>query len=397
MVLNEMVRSLNPSLRRGTMKKRLSLIFMFGVLIFFVGLGYGAEPIKVGGIFSLTGPGAHIGVAQKNSVMIAIDDFNKKGGVATRPVEMVLGDDESDPTKAVMVLKKMIETEPIVALIGPTRTDTGMAMIPTLEKEGIPTFMHAGGDAIITPVRKWIFKSPYRAADAMERIAQYLKKKNLNKIGFLYSSDGFGKDGAAIVDRLAAKFGFEVLVKETFDVKDVDMTPQFTRITAKNPQAIMVWTIGPPMGITTKNARALGIRVPLFQCHGAAEPIFFKLAGDASEGVMMPSTKIVVADQLSNRDPQKKNLVEYVKEYEARFKEVPGTMVAYGADAAFLLVEAIKKAGPDRAMIREALEGIKGYVGLSGIYNLSPEDHTGTTAKDILLVRAEKGRFKLVE
>jgi branched-chain amino acid transport system substrate-binding protein len=297
----------------------------------------------------------------------------------------------------VMVLKKMIEAEPIVALIGPTRTDTGMAMIPILEKEGIPTFMHAGGDVIITPVRKWIFKSPYRAADAMERIFVYLKKNNITKIGLLFSSDGFGKDGASIADRLASKFGFEILAKETFDVKDVDMTPQFTRINAKNPQAIIVWTIGPPIGITTKNGRALGIKVPLFQCHGAAEPTFFRLAGDASEGVMMPSTKIVVADQLSGKDPQKKNLVEYVKEYEARFKEVPGTMVAYGADAAYLLLEAIKKAGPDRAKIRDTLETTRGYVGLSGVYNLSPEDHAGTTAKDIVMVRAEKGRFKLVE
>jgi len=379
------------------MKKWSSLILISGVLIFFIGLGYSAEPIKVGGIFSLTGPGAHIGVAQRNSVLIAIDEFNKKGGVGGRPIEMVIGDDESDPTKAVMALKKMIETQPIVALIGPTRTDTGMAMIPTLEKEGIPTFMHAGGDVIITPVRKWVFKSPYRAADAMERIAQYLKKNNLNKIGFLHSSDGFGKDGAAIVDRLSAKLGFEVLAKETFDLKDVDMTAQLTRINAKAPQAIIIWTIGPPMGITTKNARALGIKVPLFQCHGAAEPIFFKLAGDAAEGVMMPSTKIVVADQLPDPDVQKKKLLEYIKEYEARFKDVAGTMVAYGADAAFLLLEAIKKAGPDRAKIRDALEGMKGYVGLSGIYNLSQEDHTGTTVKDIVLVKAEKGKFKLVE
>jgi len=379
------------------MKKILFLTLCICVWIFSLGVSYSAEPIKIGGIFSLTGPGAHIGVAQKNSVLIAIDEFNKKGGVGGRPIEMVLGDDESDPTKAVMVLKKMIETQPIVALIGPTRTDTGMAMIPTLEKEGIPTFMHAGGDVIITPVRKWVFKSPYRAADAMERIVHYLKKHNLLKIGFLHSSDGFGKDGAAIVDRLAPKFGFEVLAKETFDLKDVDMTAQLTRINAKGPQAIIFWTIGPPMGITTKNARALGIKVPLFQCHGAAEPIFFKLAGDAAEGVMMPSTKITVADQLLDTDIQKKKLVEYIKEYEAKFKETRKTMVAYGADAAYLLLEAIKKAGPDRAKVRDTLEGIKGYVGLSGIYNLSPEDHTGTTAKDIVLVKAEKGKFKLIE
>ena len=379
------------------MRKYLLLITIFGVWFFSFGITQGAEPIKIGGIFSLTGPGAHIGVAQRNSVAIGIDEFNEKGGFKGRPIEMVLGDDESDPTKAVMVLKKMIETQPIMALIGPTRTDTGMALIPTLEKEGIPAMMHAGGDVIVTPVRKWIFKAPPRAADALERIFVYLKKHNLAKIGFLHSSDGFGKDGAAIAERVAMKFGFEILAKETFDVKDVDMTAQLTRINGKDPQAIICWTIGPPMGITTKNARALGIKVPIFQCHGAGEPIFFKLAGDAAEGTMMPSAKLVVGDQLPDTDIQKKKILEYVKKYEARFKETPGMMVCNGADGTYVLLEAIGKAGPDRAKIRDALEGIKGHVGLGGIYNLSPEDHVGIIAKDLVLIRAEKGKFRLVE
>jgi branched-chain amino acid transport system substrate-binding protein len=379
------------------MRKYLLWITILGIWFFSLGITQGAEPIKIGGIFSLTGPGAHIGVAQRNSVLIGIDEFNEKGGFKGRPVEMILVDDESDPTKAVMVLKKMIESQPVVALIGPTRTDTGMALVPTLEKEQIPAMMHAGGDVIVTPIRKWIFKAPPRAADGMERIFLYLKKHNLAKIGILHSSDGFGKDGAAIADRVASKFGFEILAKETFDVKDVDMTAQLTRINAKSPQAIICWTIGPPMGITTKNVRALGIKVPLFQCHGGAEPIFFKLAGDAAEGTMMPSCKLVVGDQLPDTDVQKKGILEYVKKYESRFKETPGMMVCNGADGTYVLLEAIKKAGPDRAKIRDALEGIKGHVGLGGIYNLSPEDHVGITVKDLVLVKAEKGKFRLVE
>ena len=305
------------------MKKLLISILISAIWLFSLGVSQGVEPIKIGIIFSLTGPGAHIGVAQRNSVLIGIDEFNEKGGYKGRPLEMVIADDESDPTKTVMVLKKMIETQPIVALIGPTRTDTGMAIIPTLEKEGIPTMMHAGGDAIITPVRKWVFKAPPRAADMMERIARYLKKQNLTKIGFLHSSDGFGKDGAAIVDRIASKFGFEILAKETFDVKDVDMTAQLTRINAKGTQAIIIWTIGPPMGITVKNARALGIKAPLFQSAGSAEPLFFKLAGDAADGTMMATGKLLVGDQLPDTDVQKKKILEYVKKYEARFKETP--------------------------------------------------------------------------
>lgn len=372
-------------------------MLIFGVWLFLLGLSQGAEPIKIGGIFSLTGPGAYIGVAQRNSVSIGIDEFNEKGGFKGRPVEMVLGDDESDPTEAVIVLKKMIEAQPIVALIGPTRTDTGMAVIPILEKEEIPAIMHAGGDMIVTPVRKWIFKSPARAADMMERNFLYFKKHNLTKIGLLHSSDGYGKDGAAIADRVASKYGYEIIAKETFDIKDVDMTAQLTRIKAKGPQAIIIWTIGPPIGITVKNARALGIKAPIFLSAGSAEPLFFKLAGDAAEGTMIPTAKMVVGDQLPDTDIQKKGILEYVRKYEARFKETPGNMVCNGADATYVLLEAIKKAGPDRAKIRDAIEGTRGHVGFGGIYNLSPEDHVGITADDLVLVRAEKGKFRLVE
>ncbi|MBW2640592.1 MAG: hypothetical protein JRE10_10665 [Deltaproteobacteria bacterium] len=75
----------------------------------------------------------------------------------------------------------------------------------------------------------------------------------------------------------------------------------------------------------------------------------------------------------------------------------PGTMVAYGADAAFIVIDAIKKVGPDRAKIRDAIENTKGYVGMSGIYNISPQDHNGLSMKDIVMIKATKGSWTLIE
>lgn len=111
----------------------------------------------------------------------------------------------------------------------------------------------------------------------------------------------------------------------------------------------------------------------------------------------MPSTKMVVADQLPDSDVQKKKLLAYMKAYRERFKQEPGTMVAYGADAAFIILDAIKRVGTDRAKLRDTLENTKGYVGLSGIYNISPEDHNGLSMKDIVMVMATNGRWKLME
>ncbi|MBW1697538.1 MAG: ABC transporter substrate-binding protein [Deltaproteobacteria bacterium] len=391
------------------MKKRLVII---AFILLVIGLmmspisSHAAEPIKIAGIFALTGRAAHIGTAQRDAVIIAIDEANEAGGVNGRRLELVMADTESSPTKAVMALKKVLESEDVVAIIGPTTTGTAMAMRGFIEKAKIPAFMHSGGDVILqAPLNRkdpkslprWTFKSPYRAAHAMGKICQYAAKKGIKKIGFLYSNEGFGKDGLKNVKVQAPRYGIKIISQEAFEPKDVDMTAQLTRINAKGVDAIIAWTVGPPMGIIPKNAKQLGIQVPLFECHGAGDPIFWKVAGEAGEGVMMPSTKIVVADQLPDSDIQKKKLLSYIEAYRKRFNREPGTMVAYGADAAYIVVEAIKKVGPDRAKIRDAIENTRGYVGLSGIYNLSADDHNGLSMKDIVMIKATGGGWRLLE
>ena len=391
------------------MKKKL-LMIVVGALAVSLMIGtpfaFSAEPIKIAGIFALTGRAAHIGTAQRDAVLLAIDEVNAQGGINGRKLEMVMEDTESNPTKAVMALKKVLESEDVVAIIGPTLTGTAMAMRGFIEKEQIPTFMHSGGDVILklplkkgdpSTLPKWTFKSPYKAADAMGKICEYMSKHDIKKIGFLYSNEGFGKDGLRNVKVQAPKYGVAIVATEAFQPKDVDMTAQLTRINAQGVDGVIAWTVGPAMGIVAKNIKQLGIKAPLFECHGAGDPIFWKVAGEAGEGVMMPSTKIVVGEQLPDTDIQKKMTLDYVKAYKEKFNREPGTMVAYGADAALIVVDAIKKVGPDRAKIREAIENTKGYVGLSGIYNISPEDHNGLSMQDIVMIKATKGGWKLLE
>jgi len=391
------------------MKKRLLMIVVAALAVSLVigtPFSVSAETIKIAGIFALTGRAAHIGTAQRDAVLLAIDEVNAQGGINGSKLEMVMGDTESNPTKAVMALKKVLESKDVVAIIGPTTTGTAMAMRGFIEKEQIPTFMHSGGDVILkAPLKKgdpssmpkWTFKSPYKAADAMGKICEYMSKNGIKKIGFLYSNEGFGKDGLRNVKVQAPKYGVAIGATEAFQPKDVDMTAQLTRINAQGVDGVIAWTVGPAMGIVAKNIKQLGIKAPLFECHGAGDPIFWKVAGEAGEGVMMPSTKIVVGDQLSDNDIQKKKTLDYVKAYKKKFNREPGTMVAYGADAAYIVVDAIKKVGPDRAKIREAIENTKGYVGLSGIYNMSPKDHNGLSMQDIVMIKATKGGWKLLK
>ena len=359
--------------------------------------GTAAEPIKVGGIFALSGPWAHIGIDQKNSCQFVFDKVNASGGVNGRMIDFIQADTEGDPTKGLLAAKRLIEQEKVCVIIGPVRTGVGMAIKPYLDSTKVPAFMHCGSDVIVDkPPTRWVFKSPYRASHAMGRVFAYMKDHGLKNIGFMYIQGGFGKDGLKNLKKLAPEYGLNVVGIESFGGKDVDMKPQLVNLRSKNPQAVLCWTIGPAGPIVAKNMRELDFKVPLFQCHGEANYQFIKIAGPAAEGVMMPATKIYVTDELPNSDPQKTFISQFVREYTKAYKE-PGVMVSYGADAAFIVVEVLKKAGDNPSAIRDGIENIKGYVGLSGIYNMSPEDHNGLSLDDVVLIKVQNGKFRLVK
>ena len=191
------------------------------------------------------------------------------------------------------------------------------------------------------------------------------------------------------------------MAKESFGPKDTDMTAQLTNIKKANPQAIVVWTIGPAGAIVAKNKVQLGINLPLFQCHGQPGPEYIQLAGKASEGDRMPATKLMAAAQLPDADPQKKVIQEFIKLYKDDYKydkQFPlNTHSGYAWDAIYIVTNAMKKAGTDPKALRAAIEGTKGYVGVSGVYNLTPEDHNGLDVDSMVIVQVKDGKFVLAE
>ncbi|MEW6529345.1 MAG: ABC transporter substrate-binding protein [Thermodesulfobacteriota bacterium] len=385
--------------------KRLTPFLLIGFVALLISPAMAAEPIKIGAFYSLSGPAAAIGTPTKLVTEMVVEKINKEGGINGRPIELVLGDTESEPTKAVMVAKKFINVDKVAAIIGPDRTDLGMAVKKMIEEAGIPTFMTVGGDPVIMgggPLGtfKWVFKSPQRSSVAVEKLYGYLQKQDLKKVALITASDGFGKDGKGWLDKLASKYGLTIVADESFNPKDTDMTAQLTKIAAANPNAIVCWTIGPAGAIVAKNVKQLNIKSPLFQCHGLPDPKYVELAGPASEGNMMPSTKLMAWEALPDNDPQKKVIKEFVTLYNDVYKinkQFPiNTHSGYAWDAIYIVANAMKKAGTDPAKLRDAIEQTKGYVGISGIYNLTPEDHNGLGTDSMILVRIENGKWKLV-
>jgi len=384
------------------MKKGLSVTCLLLALIFAGGVALAAEPIKLGAFFDLTGAGSAIGTPTKLVAEMVVKKINAEGGINGRPLQLVIADDEGDPTKAAIIAKRFIESDKVTAIIGPTRTDTGMAAKPTIEQMKVPTFMCVGGDPVITVAPfKWTFKSPQRTSVAAKKTYDYMKKRGFQKMAIITSADGFGRDGKNWLEKLAPEYGLKIITGESFQATDNDMTAQLIKIKAASPEAIVCWTIGKAGSIVAKNAKQLAIQVPLFQCHGLPDPLYIKLAGEASEGNIMPSTKLIVASQLPASDPQKKIILEFIRLYTDVYqydRQFPiNTHSGYAWDAIYIVANAMKKVGTDNEKLREAIENTKGYVGVSGIYNLTAEDHNGLGTDSMVMVQIAGGQWKILE
>lgn len=389
------------------MRRAVKIVVVFAVMlglgIFqpYVNAAEKVKPIKIGAFFALSGPAAFIGTPTKLVAEMVVDQINKEGGINGRPLKLITGDTEGDPTKALMVAKRLVENDKVVALIGPTRTGTGMAVKSYIESHHIPTVMTVGGDPVISGGKfgpfTWTFKSPQRSSIAVRKVYQYLQKCKVTKVALLTASDGFGRDGLHWLKKFASEYKIEVVAQESFNPKDTDMTTQLVKIKSTPAQAVICWTIGPAGALVAKNVRQLGMKIPLIQCHGLPGPKYIELAGVASEGNVMPSTKLMAADQLPESDPQKPVILRFTKLYKDVYhydKDFPiNTHSGYAWDAINIVANAMKKVGTNPDKLRAAIEATKGYVGVSGIYNITPEDHNGLGTDSMIIVKIIKGKW----
>jgi branched-chain amino acid transport system substrate-binding protein len=136
--------------------------------------------------------------------------------------------------------------------------------------------------------------------------------------------------------------------------------------------------------------------VPIFQSHGFGNLQYVKAAGAAAEGVIFPAGRVLVADKLADKHPQKAVLLAYKKAYESRYKEDVSTFGGHAWDAFHLLVNAMRAGGTDRAKVRDALEGTKGFVGTAGVFDLSPTDHNGLGLDAFEMLVVKGGAFTIL-
>jgi branched-chain amino acid transport system substrate-binding protein len=355
-----------------------------------------AEPIKIGAVLSVTGPASFLGEPERNTLLMLQDELNAKGGVLGRPVEVVVYDDESDVNKAVLAADKLLKKDRVAAVLGATTSGSTLAIMDKFAKAQVPLVSMSAAEKIVVPVNPWIYKVTSSDRHVARKMLGYMSKQGYRKLAILTVSDGFGQAGREVLKEEIPARGFELVADEVYSPKDTDMTPQLTKLKGLAPDAIICWGTNPGPAVVAKNRVQLGIATPLYMSHGVASKKFIELAGEAAEGLVLPAGTITVADRLPDAHPQKALLLAYIKDYQARFNAPVSPFGGYGWDGLMLVVKAIEMGKSDKpADIRDNLEKIKGFVGITGVFSFSPEDHLGLDASSFEIVRIVKGDWQL--
>lgn len=358
----------------------------------------GKEPYRIGAVIDISGNSSSLGVPERDTLIMLVDKLNKDGGINGHPVDLTIIDNKSDETEAVIAVKKLIEKK-VLAVLGCSSSGPSMAIINTVQKEKVPMVSLAAASSIVEPIkdRQWVFKTAQSDIVTVKNIIGYLKEKGMTKVAFLYMNNAYGDGGKKAFAAAAKDSGIEVVTEEKFEASDKDMTPQLTRVKASQAQAAVVWAIPPSASIITKNFRDLGLSIPLIHSHGVGNQKFIDLAQGAADGVILPIGKLTVVSQISDNDPQKSVLEGYIADYKTKYNALPNSFGGYAWDAFNLVVSAIEKVGPDRAAIRDQLEKTQNFTGISGVFNMSPQDHNGLDVDSMVLVQIQNGQWKLIK
>jgi branched-chain amino acid transport system substrate-binding protein len=360
------------------------------------------EPYKIGALFSTTGSQSNLGVPEENTVRMLVKKINGAGGINGHPLEVVIYNDETDSTKCATLATKLIEEDKVLAIIGPTGTGNSMAIIETVTSAKIPLVSCAAGASIVTPVeeRYWIFKTPQTDKQVVTEIYVHLQSLGITKVAIITSTSGFGQGGKTYLESEASKFGITLVDNQTFGSDDTSMISQLTHIKGTDAQAVIVWDTDKASAVVAKDMKTLQFQIPLFASHGIANRAFIDAAGDAANGVVFPAGKLLVVDEVPASDPQKKDLTAYKNEYLAAYPgESISTFGGHAYDALYLVVEALDdmdeglSLAASRAAIRDNLEQIRNFVGISGVFTTSPTDHLGMQPGSLALIEIVNGKW----
>ncbi|HEX5598389.1 MAG TPA: ABC transporter substrate-binding protein [Micromonosporaceae bacterium] len=358
------------------------------------GGGSSTGPIKIGAVLDITGAGASLGVPERKTLEMLTKELNESGGINGRKIELIVEDNQSTEDGAAKAMNEMVSKK-VDIVLGASRTGPSLAMRQIAESSKTPMISLAANAKIVEGAH-WVFKTAQNDAVVLENIVDYAKSQGWKTIGLLRDSSGYGEGVAETLAELGKPHGISVARIEKFAPDATDFTAQMINIRNAKADVNLIWGIPPAAALAQKAYRQLGITTPVLQSHGIGNQVFLDTAGSTGDGLVAPLGRLLVADQLPDSDPQKTVLTKFLADYQKAYNENPSTFAGHAYDAFQLAVDAFKTVGTDKQRVRDHLEQLKGFVGVTGVYNMTPEDHSGLTKEALVLVTVSAGTWQLV-
>jgi branched-chain amino acid transport system substrate-binding protein len=365
------------------------------------------DPYLVGAFFSTTGPTSSLGEPEANTATMLVEQINAAGGVLgpdgkLHLLTLKMYDDQSDATRAVEVVKKLIEEDRVTVIIGGSGSPASIAVIETVTAANVPFISVASSSAIVTAPdgsqHRWVFKTPQQNLPVAQIQYDWIQAHAITRVASLGVNNAFGADSMTALRAVAAQEGLQIVWEGTFEPRDTDFNAQLTAIAGTSAEALIVHATPGEGAPLTVQFRDLGLDMPILHNHGIGNQAFIDTAGAAADGVLFPIGKLLVADQLPDSDPQKATLLQYQADYQAKFGKPPSTFGGHAWDAMMMVKGAFETVGTDSSAIRDYLEtGITNFIGISGIFNITAEDHTGIGKESLVLVQIVDGGWLYVD
>ncbi len=346
------------------------------------------DEIRVGEFASLTGQTATFGQSSHNGTKLAIDEINDAGGLLGKKVILITEDDQSKQGEAATVVRKLISRDKVIALLGEVASGRSLEAAPIAQQNKVPMISPSSTNPRVTEEGDYIFRICFTDPFQAMVLAKFAQSKGWKRVAVL--TDVKQDYAVGLTEFFTQHFtqnGGEIVANQSYSSDDTDFNAQLTSIKAANPDMIFVSGYYTEAGLIAKQARQLGLNMPMLGGDGWDSPTLVAVGGTAMEGNFFSNHF-----SIENQDPA---IQGFVQRYQKKYGEAPDAMGALGYDSAMILADAIKRAGTtDSKPLRDAIAATANYQGITGIITL--DEHRNAT-KPAVILTIEDGKFKFVE
>jgi branched-chain amino acid transport system substrate-binding protein len=341
------------------------------------------EPIKIGVVLAITGPGAGLGIPTRNGALLAEKAINASGGVRGRPIKLLIEDDASNPDNARTKANALVHNEKVVALLGPSQVAQIVAAGAVTDPLKLPQIVPAGLSVPVERERRCIYHllppQDLNARALMEYAANSIKVK---RVGVLHDS-GYGNVVMNALKSISSSYpGIEFVAVEKFEIGATDVTTQAAKVRAANPETVMVIaTSGTPF----RAVKQIRLDVPVIAAIGSSSYEYVKAMGEGADNVVIPEF-LVGEDPL----PEQKTFVDM---YRKEYNHLPKNFEAAGWDMVQFMAAALRAVGPD-AKPAEVCEWLRRpHKGVLADYDFREPDLTGMRLTSYVYSKLVNGQY----